>query len=351
MKKKFLFILIIISVLILTGAGCISFKKGGNDLGVFKTNDKGDTWQHKVGVLHVGTANPTIAGVNIRDFVIDPSDSKTIYALSEGQGLFYTYDSGESWSLVKNFSNKTINSVAVDYKNKCTIYTAIDNKIYKSEDCSRNWKLVYDDPRADNIINTLDIDSFNSQIIYAGSAKGDVLKSLDAGRSWKIINRFKSSVEKILVAHQIDTRNIYVATFKNGVYKTPDAGGTWEESYEILRAYSGGLEYRDMVYHKNELILATKYGLFKTSNNNEWQDWQPIELITAPGSTLIYSLAVNPQNSNEIYYGTDKTFYRTNDSGKTWTTKSLPSTGAATSLLIDFNNPQTIYLGITKLKK
>ena len=51
------------------------------------------------------------------------------------------------------------------------------------------------------------------------------------------------------------------------------------------------------------------------------------------------------------YYGTDKTFYRTNDSGKTWTTKSLPSTGAATSLLIDFDNPQTIYLGITKLKK
>ncbi|MDD5043403.1 MAG: YCF48-related protein [Patescibacteria group bacterium] len=350
-SKKFFLLFSVLTIFVLSGAGCISFKKSGNDLGVFRSGDKGDNWQQKVSVAHVGVADVSIAGVNIKDFEIDPSDSNALYALSEGQGIIYTYDNGDSWQLVKFFSGKTINSIAVDNKDKCNLYAAVDNKIFKSDDCNRTWKLIYDDPRADNKINALDLDSFNTQIVYAGSSQGDVLKSLDGGKSWKAINRLKSSVEKILINQANDTRVVFVATQKNGVYKTANAGESWEESQDILRTYGGGLEFRDMVYQKNSLILATKYGLLKTTLGNEWQAWQPINLITAPGTATIYSLSVNPQNSAEIYYVADKTFYRTADGGKTWTTKALPTTGAGTALLVNYANPNMLYLGITKIKK
>lgn len=351
MKKQIFIIFIIVISLILGGAGCITFSKGGNDRGVFKTTDRGESWQHKVAVAHIGTRDVDISAIDINDLEIDPSDSGAVYAATKANGIFYTYNGGESWLHANSFLNKEVKSIAVDFKDKCNIYAAIDNKIYKTEDCSRTWQLIYDDPRADNTINTLDIDAYNSQIIYAGSYRGDVLKSLDGGKSWKAINRFKTSVEKVLIDQAGDTRNVYVATRKNGVYKTIDAGGTWQSSEEILGQYKDGLDYRAIVYQKDGLILATEYGLFKTANSDDWQNWKPLDLVTAPSSILIYSLAVNPQNINDIYYGTDKTFYRTNDGGRTWATKSLPSTGAATALLVDYQNPEVIYLAITKLKK
>ncbi len=95
--------------------------------------------------------------------------------------------------------------------------------------------------------------------------------------------------------------------------------------------------------------MASKYGLLRTRDGGK--NWQAINLLTPPGSVDIFSLAINPQNGNEIYYGTSSTFYKTVNGGEKWITKRLPTTRATSFLLVDFKNPNVIYLGTKKIKR
>jgi len=57
-------------------------------------------------------------------------------------------------------------------------------------------------------------------------------------------------------------------------------------------------------------------------------------------------MAVNPQNTQEIYYVTNTTFYRSLDGGENWKTIKMPTSAIGWKLLIDPKEPNIIYLGI-----
>ena len=166
-KIGFLFLLTI-----LTLAGCsVNFKSGAGggsgaiDGGVYKSLDKGTTWLHKSAVLTVG-AKKSIAELDIISLAFDPQDNKAVYAGSQGNGLFYSYDAGEGWQLAPNSANITITNIAVDPANKCVIYASSANRLFKSTDCSRTWSTVYFDTQLTVRISSLVIDYSNNNNYY-----------------------------------------------------------------------------------------------------------------------------------------------------------------------------------------
>ncbi len=349
--KKFYFIIFLLASLFLTGAGCIQFGGGSQALdgGVFKSTDKAESWQQKVALAAVRPSS--IANVNVSVMVFDPQDPRTIYLGTAENGLFYTLDGAESWFQVSAFSSGLINAIALDSKDKCNVYVAAGNKIFKTTDCLRSWQNIYVDTRPDQVITSVVVDFYNPSIVYAGLSGGEFLKSNDAGGSWTAIKRFENKITKILFAPE-DSRVIYVATLNQGIWKSTDSGINWGNLNEDLHQYGGAFEFKNLVVdtsQKDTLILASKYGLLKTRDGGK--TWQPINLLTPPGSVDILSLALNPQNGNEIYYGTSSTLYKSVNGGEKWTTRRLPTTRAATYLLVDFKNPNTVYLGTTKFKK
>jgi len=351
--KKFYFIFLFLAGFTLIGAGCISFGGGGGstgiDGGVFKSTDKGESWQQKAAVAAVKPGS--IANANVATMVFDPQDSKTIYLGTAENGLLYTTDGAESWVQAGALSSGRINAVAVDAKEKCNIYAAAGNRIFKTSDCARTWQTVYIDTRADQVVTAVAVDSFNPTLIYAGFSGGDLFKSNDAGASWTAIRRFGNQISKILVNYY-DTRILYVGTAGSGIWKSVDGGANWVDLNEKLREYGGSMEFKNLVLDfskRDSLILASKYGLLRTSDGGG--TWQPISLLTPPGSVDIFSLTLNPQNGNEIYYGTTSTLYKSVDGGVKWVTRKLPTSRAATFLLADPNNGNIVYLGTTKLKK
>lgn len=352
MKKLFYLILIIIPLLTMGAACDIKIGKqvtpGG---GVYKSANQGDTWQAKNAVPVVGD-DLSITNVNVLTMVFDPQDHQAIYLGTLENGLFYTYTGGESWAQVSQLKQGRINSIAVDPIDKCNLYVTFGNKILKSTDCGRNWQDAYYDARAPQglTITDLAIDNYNPQIIYAGASSGDLLKSLDGGKSWATIERFKNQVKKIVINYY-DTRLIYVATKDNGIFKTIDSGRNWANLENGLKAFNGGKNIVTLVLDKTQkdvLVAATNYGLLKSTDGGS--SWQAIELLTPPGGATIYSLALDPQNANNIYYGTATTFYKTVDGGKTWISKKLPSDKAPSALLVDFASPSVMYMGTMKLK-
>lgn len=350
--KKTNFILLIIAGLILMGPGCISFgggTNGGNDGGVFKSADKAENWQQKVALA--ATKPSAIANVNVVTMVFDPGDSRTIYLGTTDNGLFYTLDGGDSWMQAGALSSGRINAVTVDAKNKCNVYASMGNRVFKTSDCTRTWQNVYVDTRGDQSVTALASDSYNPSIIYAGLSGGDLIKSTDAGGSWAVVKRFENNVAEIIVNYY-DTRILYVGTLNRGIWKSTDSGANWTDLSENLNQYNGARDFKRLVINfteKDSLLLASKYGLLKTTDGGT--GWKPISLLTPPGSVDIYSLAVNPKNSNEIYYGTISTLYKSSDGGARWVTRKLPTTKAATFLAVDPQNENIVYLGTTKFKQ
>ncbi|MFH1314782.1 MAG: hypothetical protein ABIH67_00115, partial [Candidatus Uhrbacteria bacterium] len=61
-------------------------------------------------------------------------------------------------------------------------------------------------------------------------------------------------------------------------------------------------------------------------------------------------LAVDPNDTDRIYYATASTFYSTIDAGVNWQTRKLPTLRTPTSLAIDFEDGNVIYLGGAKFE-
>lgn len=330
-----------------TGSG--SGASSGNDGGIFKSSNQGNNWAQKTLILSVNRQR-SFAGADIVSMCLDPSDNKAIYAGTSDSGLLFSYDGGESWQIAVSLGQINVSDIAVDPANKCVIYAASDNKIFKSSDCGRNWAQVYFDNDLKVKITALAIDYAGPNNVFFGTSRGDLIKSSDAGASWRAIARFDSPMGKVFI-NPADNKNMFIGTANDGIYRSFDGGGKWESLKENLKAFDNSARFRDLTMLKSEkstVFLAISYGLLKSTDGGN--TWSEIKLLTPEKQAVINSIAVNQNNSNEIYYTTNTTFYRSLDGGQNWSSKKLPTSRAGAKLLLDPKNSAIIYLATKSLK-
>jgi photosystem II stability/assembly factor-like uncharacterized protein len=343
-----------LSSLVFLGAGCISFSAGGSgkglDGGLFRSGDRGETWQQRIDVPATGGQQRSIGGVDIATIVQDPSDAAALYIGTTENGMFYSYDGGATWQQSAQIARGRIASIAVDPAHKCTVLLTAENKLLKTDDCSRSWKVAYTDARPERKTTAVLIDDFNPRIVWLSTDSGDVLKSEDGGTSWTSMNDFKNPVLKMAM-HNADSRRLIVATKSSGLWRTNDGGATWQDLRDGYKQFSGAAEFTDMALgasDANVIVLASKYGLIRS--NDFGDSWFGVDLVTPPGSTLIYSVGIDPKDANGLYYGTSTTFYRSPNGGVNWVPKSLPTMRTATVLLVDRTDSNVLYMGVTRFK-
>ncbi len=360
MYKKLATLLSGLSALLVLGAGCIDF--GGSSaqgpMGMFRSADKGETW-NQINALPTPQGVKSLAGLNVYKVFTDPSDPNALYIGSRNQGLYYSYTNGDSWQTVDAFAGKYIYAVTVDPKNKCTVFVADSQHIYKTTDCMRTWTLVYTEERPGQHVVGMAADWGDSTYVYAAILGGDVLVSQDSGMSWRVSKRFDFQLQDL----QTDPKQagrIYVASYERGLYKSEDRGLTWSDLSENFKDFNDSKRFYRMVLHPsraNSLFWISKYGILRSDDAGV--TWVDLKLITAPGSVNIYAFAVNPGNEKEMYYvGTilgDKnvpvrsTFYKSNDGGTSWVTKKLPSNTVPISLLIQPKQNNVLFMGFASL--
>ncbi|OGL59046.1 hypothetical protein A3H10_02655 [Candidatus Uhrbacteria bacterium RIFCSPLOWO2_12_FULL_46_10] len=323
-------------------------------VGIYKSIDRGDNWVTRNSILSANpAARPTLDNINVQTLILDPTDSRTLYLGSQGQGLYYSYDGGDSWWPSGPIRQGDINAIAVSSapSMRCTIYIATANRILRTTDCGRFWDQLYYDTRLQEKVLTLAINQENPAMIYAGLTTGEVLKSSDAGKSWETIARLQGRINRI-VKHALKASTIYLIIEGRGFWRSEDSGATWQDMSEDLKKFPGALSINDLVVdpmRPDTVITASKYGLVRTTDGGS--TWSALPLLTPPSSVDIFAVALNPNNSTELYYTTDRTLYRSQDAGKTWETKTLPVPGAHTILLVDPKVPTTQYLGVARTGK
>lgn len=352
MSKYFpLFLLAIIFL----GAGCVGI--GGKtsqkaDGGVYKTADAGATWAQTVS-FPTAKAVGSIAKTNVLVVRRDAADSESMYIGTRENGMFFSYDNGATWqqSRVAALKEGRVDDIAVDPKNKCVIYVVKGQRLFKSSDCSRTYSdEAYVETRQGVALKAVVVDWFDTRIVWMGLSNGDVLKSVDAAKTWQRSMNSKTSANAMLVS-QTDSRIVLVATANNGFYRTTNSGKTWTNIEKELKKFSGSDKVSELSQDKRSqvVVAATKYGLLRSFDMGA--TWEPAPMLTAPGQVAVRAIAVNPDDGTRMAYAAASTFYSTVDGGKNWTTKAAPSVRPVESMAIDPKNPSVIFVGVVAPEK
>lgn len=361
---------ILLLVPLLSGCSLSVTSKGAKiiaaaDGGIFMSETKGETWTQFSAVPTINGQVRTLGLEDVKDITVDPNDPETLYMAVEGKGLWMTSNIKNGWSRLENFSDKDVNLVRVDPESKCTVYTLSDNQILKTTNCGRDFQQIYQDDNPDTILTTMAIDWYNSRNLYVGNSRGDILKSIDSGKSWRLIKELDSgaSVANLIISPQ-DSRRIFVASKQAEVFSFISNTNTnpansaeveanfavndWQDFNSVLNSLNLGRNYRDFVIANNgTLFFASKNSIARSKDQGI--TWEKLNILTTTDAeTSINALAINQDNPDEIYFVTNNTLFRSTDGGVSWNTKKLSTNRIGSKLLVNYQNPSIIYLGISK---
>ena len=359
MSKKIQLLFGLLAVLTLTGAGCIQFiNTAQGPMGVFRSADSGETWQQK-SVLLTAQGAKSLTGAKVYKIYTDPGDPKALYMGTRGQGLYYSYDSGDTWQATAVMAGKYIYGLSVDPRDKCTIYVSDGQHIYKTADCQRTWDLLFTEERPTQRFVALAVDSSDSKVIYGAQLGGDIFRSKDGGQSWRIIKRFGFELRHLTV-DPFNPRRLYAAAYNQGLYRSDDGGENWVSASVGFENFNDSLTFYRFVFNpakQDSLFWISKYGILRSDDAGA--SWTDIKLLTPPGSVNIYAFALNPKNPLEMYYtGTilgdnnknlRSTLYKSVDGGVNWVTRKLPSNTIPVDMLTSRENGKVLFLGFTTL--
>ena len=117
----------------------VIFAATGNK-GILKSTDSGNTWQNTINAnlkkLNIGSL--------INDIVISKGETAGMYVATEN-GLAYSADRGETWqsiNIIPPQNKAMINDLAVNPQNAKEIYYLADTIFYRSSDGGANWSTI-----------------------------------------------------------------------------------------------------------------------------------------------------------------------------------------------------------------
>lgn len=345
-KKIIVIILAFLLPILLAACSFPMGPKSGNSVagvkGVFKTTDKGASWQEKN--IYEGSEK-SLGRFNSRKLAFDIFDSNILYRASE-VGLFYSANGGDSWQLINALSTSDF---VLNPKTRGLIYLVSGKEVYKTTDNGAKWQLIYSEVRPNITVVSVAVSYFDSSYIYLLMSDGALLISSDWGETWKTFYDFKQTTKKLFI-NPGNSQILFVGA-ERGLYRSLDQGKTWEEIVLAKnKDYPGIGEFRDLQFTAKgkELIYHSRYGFLKSRDNGN--SWQAVTLITAPNTIELNSFGFNPKNTDELYYLIGNILYHTVNNGRNWETLVAPVPGGAhaNQILVDSDNTDTLYLSITQ---
>ncbi len=358
-KNKKQFIFLIVAAFLFFGAafpGCSS-TAAPSDAGVFKSIDGGLTWERKLQlILPADVKKKTdLSLINFLSFAINPDDGNIVYAGSAVNGLYRSKDAGENWESYNGTGiapQETIYYIAIDYKNIKNMYLAGvsaygKGRIMKSEDEGATWQEVYVTLTAGELVNRIEIDSYDTSVVYITTTKGQIFQSVNYGRSWTTVNRLTAVINNFVISPK-DTRILYATSISEGLFKSVNKGIDWQSLKDNLtkvKTYNNAINVIAVdPVNPNIIYIGFLNGMLKSTDGGV--TWLTVNIITPSAILPMNSLIVSQKDSKSIYYTIGSQVYFTNNGAESnWLVRNLPTGRVITALTIDPNNSKVIYVG------
>ncbi|HLG51114.1 MAG TPA: hypothetical protein VKY56_05690 [Chloroflexota bacterium] len=182
-----------------------------------------------------------LAGCSVQALAHLPGEPRMIFAGSDGRGLFFSSDAGQSWEpRNRGLLLNRIRSVLADPANPSHLFVGTEPAaIFRSLDRGMTWEelasfrevagheqwFIPYAPRAGAVCALAAVPGIPGRL-YAGIEPGGVVVTDDGGRSWRLLAGLPDlDVHQILA--DVDDRLVLAAT-GSGVYRSFDGGESWE---------------------------------------------------------------------------------------------------------------------------
>ncbi len=251
--------------------------------GLWKTTDGGSSWE---------SSTDGLATLGVSSIIVHPTNPDTLYfgsgdrdgGDSPGLGVYKSTDGGVTWSQSNTgMGNRTVGELIMDPTDSDIMLAATNGAIYRSTNGGANWTTIQYGNFKD-----IKFHPTNSSIVYATTG-GNLYKSTDNGVTFTLsMNGIPSGKSRLVIGVSEHAPNtVYILSSQGAVYggmfKSVDAGATFTTQSTTPNI----MDYSYM------------------GSGNSGQAWYDM------------CIAVNPQDSNEIYVGGINVFKST-DGGATW---------------------------------
>jgi photosystem II stability/assembly factor-like uncharacterized protein len=267
---------------------------------------------------------------------------------------------GDEWSVVGPYGGD-VKSLAIDPQNPQRLYLGTtDGQIYRSNDRGQRWTRLLSFSHPGYSVDKILIDETNPQILYvpvwyvANDTDGGIYKSTDGGDTWQELPAMQRHSVRALAIAPNNPRYLIAAAI-DGAYRSLDAGATWQRFSpvnhpDIIRLHSVAIDPQnsDIVY------LGTEHLPWKTTNGGK--DWVCVKGHPTDkkqqfiDDSDIFSITVNRQDAQEVFASACSGIYHSRDGATNWEKyKGIPFTSRRTHIIYPHpTNNQTIYSGTTE---
>jgi photosystem II stability/assembly factor-like uncharacterized protein len=298
------------------------------------STDGGSSW--------VEHGNP--AAAVIYDMAIAPGGGKEIFLATSRRGIFYSANSGNSFSnKVANLPAEAVNNVAVspNYRVDHTVFcTTLTHSVYKSTNAGTSWTLV---PTGAVIITQTTVlanfaelqvsNTYSSDGAVFLSAFDGLFVSSSAGTVWAQRQTRVGLITALAFSPNfaID-RHVMASNYdEGGLYTSADRGSTWTRVWDGWKLLGRTLSSFAIEFVRNHagppMALATKNFSQIGSTSDFGAVWRVTPIPDLPDASKnlfpVYPnvMSVSPQfdQDREIYLGTRRQgVLHSSDGGTSW---------------------------------
>jgi len=297
-----------------------------------------DKYNQSVGTITIDQHHPDTVWVGTGEVWVRNSTSV-------GDGIYKTFNAGESWQKMGLEKSERISKIAIDPENSDIVFVAAlgnlwnsspERGLFKTTDGGKTWeKILYVDENTGCC--DVAIDPGDPNIMYAGmwefrrtpwsfssGGKGSGLfRSSDGGKTWsKIITGLPAGIlgRVSISISRVRSGIVYalIEAEKTGLYRSGDKGVTWN-----LVCQSEAINDRPFYFSflaldpvDTNIVYKPGFSLFKSTDGGKTFGSAAVE--GGNYHSDCHPLYIGKKDPNLLYMGTDGGVYYTMDKGNTW---------------------------------
>jgi photosystem II stability/assembly factor-like uncharacterized protein len=234
------------------------------------------------------------------------------------------------------------------------LLTTSAGMIFESQNGGANWnRLARVGDRNDYVLDALIFHPTRNDLVYAAAwsiednKSGDVLKSLDGGRTWKKSKEMHGESVRAL-AMSASNPDVLVAGTLTGVYRTTDGGEHWSLISPPNHADIRNVESIAIDPKNPDVIYAGTWHLpWKTTDGG--LTWKNIKNGVIDDSD-VFSIIIDPMTPTTVYISACSGIYKSENGGDLFKkVQGIPYSSRRTRVLMqDPTRSEVVYAGTTE---
>lgn len=341
--------------------------------GIWKTSTGGALFEpifdkhcQSIGAIAIDQAHPDTIWAGT-------GESNMRNSVSIGNGIYRSTDAGKNWIRMGLEKTEHISKVLLHPNNPNLIFVAApgplwsdspERGLFRSNDGGKTWeKALYINEKTG--CADLLIDPVNPDIMYAttwefrrtpysfnsGGPGSAIYKSTDGGKNWRKLNKGlpEGDFGRVAIALAPSAPQNLLAIVESastGLYISSDGGENWKQQSSSWNVCGRPFYFSTLVVDPTDpkRVYRPAY-TFSISTDGGYSFTEP-QYFGGGVHPDHHALWINPQNTSQLFLGTDGGVYISNDKGNSWNfLRNLP-VGQFYHVAVDNQFPYNIYGGL-----